>query len=439
MWEGILSVPIIVKVLGALSLILVINRFSKRLVVSVLVATLVLAFWSGHSAPRAAEIAWTRLSSASNLFLLLIVFQVIWLSSQMSLTGVMRDLVSVARARLSRRAAMAALPAVIGLLPMPGGALFSAPLVDSCDAEGDIAPGLKAQTNHWFRHVWEYWWPLYPGVLLALQLTGLQVWQFMLLGIPLSLCAIAAGYVFLLRRIDQEAQPAARGTAEAPAGFFSLVLPIIVVIACYTVVKLSYSGAKHIWPGIWEMNRYLPMAVGLFCAMLVLQVQRPIGRRQWREVIFSRRALNMAVIVAAVRVYGAFIDARLPNGELLGEQMRMEMEAVGIPLLAIVMILPLISGLATGLSVGFVGASFPIVLALLGQHPPTGSVIAITALAYGFGYMGMLLSPVHICLVVTSEHFETRVLHNVAGMLKPAAVVLAWSFLLHLLLRWVLV
>ncbi len=51
--------------------------------------------------------------------------------------------------------------------------------------------------------------------------------------------------------------------------------------------------------------------------------------------------------------------------------------------------------------------------------------------------MGMLLSPVHVCLVVTSEHFKTRVLRNIAALLPPAAMVLASSVLLHLLLRWI--
>ena len=436
MAEAILGVPVIVKVLGALSLILVVNRFCRHLVVSAAAGALALALWSGHSPSGMVEIAWDRLSSVSNLFLMLIVFQVIWLSSQMSVSGVMEDLVAAVRARLSQRGAMAVLPAVIGFLPMPGGALFSAPLVDSCDVHGSVAPQLKAQTNHWFRHVWEYWWPLYPGVLLAVDITRLEVWQFMLLGIPLSLGAIAAGYVFLLRRIGREnREPGAGTAAENAPGFFSAVLPILAVIVCYALARLGYAGLKRAFPDIWAMNAYVPMSIGLFCAMLVLQVERPLSGRQWREVILSRQALNMALIVAAVRVYGAFVEAKLPDGEILAAKMRAEMADWGIPLIAIVMIVPLVSGLATGLSIGFVGASFPIVLNLLGQNPSLGEVLSTTVLAYGFGYMGMLLSPMHICLIVTSEHFGTRVMHNVAGMLKPAAVVLLWSFLLHLLLR----
>ncbi len=438
MADALLAAPVIVKVLGALSLILVMNRLCRHLIVSVAVGTVVLALWSGHSVPAMALIAWRRFLSGGTLLLVLVVFEVIWLSSQMSVTGVMGDLVEAVRARLSRRGAVAVLPAVIGLLPMPGGAVFSAPLVDSVDADDSISPHLKTQANHWFRHIWEYWWPLYPGVLLAMELTGLDVWQFMLLGIPLSLCAVAAGYVFLLRRIPAEGGDRAAGHSAVGHRFLVLVLPIIVVIGCYAAVRLSYAGVELAWPGAPAMNKYIPMAIGLVGAMLVLQRQRPLGRSGWREILLSRRALNMAAIVAAVSVYGGFVDARLPNGEPLVAQMRVEMADWGIPFLAIVMLLPLVSGLATGLSIGFVGASFPIVISLLGDRPPMSVLLSTTVLAYGFGFAGMLLSPVHVCLVVASEYFKTRVLANAAGLLKPTAVVLTASFLYHLLLRWVL-
>jgi len=439
MIEAVLEAPVIAKVFGALSIILLINSCCKRLALSVAAGALILALWSGHSLHGIAEIAWDRFSSTSNLLLMLVVLQVIWLSSQMSATGIMNDLVVAVRARVSQRTAMAVLPAVIGLLPMPGGALFSAPLVDSCDADQSVSAELKAQTNHWFRHVWEYWWPLYPGVLLAMQTTRLEVWQFALLGMPLSLCAIAAGYVFLLRRI-RPAQPEAGGAVhyERRPQLLPLLLPIILVVACYGAIRTGHAVLGHVWPSVPQLNTYIPMAVGLLCSMVALQLMRPLQRRGWRGILLSPQALNMVLIVALVRVYGAFVEARLPGGEQFVSRMHGEINTWGIPLSAVIVIVPLVSGLATGLSVGFVGASFPIVLSLLGQNPPAGQVFVTTILAYAFGYAGMLLSPIHVCLVVTSEHFQTRVLRNAAGLLKPAAAVLAFAVLLHLLLRWLL-
>lgn len=431
MLEALMTVPVLVKVLGALALILILSRFCRQLIVSVGVATLVLAAWTGHSPAGALQIAWERLWSLNNLCLLVIVLQVIWLSSQMAETAVMRDLVGAVRALVSQRVSMAVLPAVIGLLPMPGGALFSAPLVDSVDVNGEVRPQLKAQTNHWFRHVWEYWWPLYPGVLLAMEITGLDVWQWALLMLPLTLGAVAAGWFFLLRRI--RTAPGRQGQPHGEEGphIVSLLLPIIVVVIGYGVVRVGWAGVQSRWPGVPALNKYVPMMVGLFGAMGVLQRQRRLGWKEWRNVLVSKRAFTMAAIVAVVRIYGAFIEADLPGGTALVDQMRVEMRQWGIPLAGIIMVLPFVSGLATGLSIGFVGASFPIVVNLLGEDPQLGVFLSTVVLAYGFGYMGQLLSPVHVCLIVTSQHFETQLLHNVAALLKPALVVMAWAVALH--------
>jgi len=422
--DALLAVPVMVKVLAALALILIVSRLSRHLIVAVLVATVVLGLWCGHDAAAFAAITWQRVFSLDNLMLVVIVLQVIWLSSQMAASGVMDDLVTSVRNRVSQRTSMAVLPAVIGLLPMPGGALFSAPLVDSVDVDGSVPARLKAQTNHWFRHVWEYWWPLYPGVLLAVDITGLDIWQFTLLQLPLSAFAVLTGAWFLLRHIPGDARET-ESRAEGPTpSFVRLVLPIAVVILCYAVIRTGHGILSGLAGGELPLNKYAPMAVGLLAGMATLQLQRPLGRGEWRKVLVQRRAFVMVAIVVAVRVYGAFIEADLPGGTALVSQMHGELTGWGVPLLPVLMILPFLSGLSTGLSIGFVGASFPIVMALIGEDPSTGTYLSTIVLAYGFGYIGMLISPVHVCLVVTSEHFETHLLRNMLALVRPGTAML---------------
>ena len=132
MCDWLLEMPAIVKVLASLALVLTIKQFAHSLVVALLIGAGVLGLWAGHSGAGVAGIAWGRVSSLDGVMLAIVVAVVIWLSDQMAATGLMNDLVTAVRARVSRRAAMAVLPAVIGLLPMPGGALFSAPMVDEC-------------------------------------------------------------------------------------------------------------------------------------------------------------------------------------------------------------------------------------------------------------------------------------------------------------------
>ncbi|MBN8215715.1 MAG: DUF401 family protein [Spirochaetes bacterium] len=119
--------------------------------------------------------------------------------------------------------------------------------------------------------------------------------------------------------------------------------------------------------------------------------------------------------------------------------MQGELAAWGLPVLALVMVLPFIAGVTSGIAVGFVGASFPFIAALLPSGVPLHERLALEVLAYGFGYMGLILSPIHACLIVSCSHFKTRVGDALLRLLPATALVmlgtLAWYALLQYALR----
>jgi len=334
----------------------------------------------------------------------------------MEKTGIMNSLVISFQSKLSNRTSMALLPAMVGLLPMPGGALFSAPLVDDCDMGGNISPVLKGRINYWFRHIWEYWWPLYPGVLLAVEISGLEIRHFIMAGIPLSLLSILGGWVFLLRRVEKK--------EETGSGMFDIssLIPIFLVIVVYILVGVSL-------PAVGEYSKYLPMTTGIIVAMIYLQVKHPLPRTTWASILLSRKTLNLAVLAAIIRVYGAFIEAPLPEGGYLVDLMRSELQQTGTPVISLVMILPFIAGFTTGIALGMVGASFPIIMQLTGADPSTAELLSTAILGYAVGHVGQLVSPVHVCLIMTNEYFKTSLLRSLKGIIGPCLFVLAGGLL----------
>jgi hypothetical protein len=134
-----------------------------------------------------------------------------------------------------------------------------------------------------------------------------------------------------------------------------------------------------------------------------------------------------------IRVYGAFIQAKLPDGSTLVASFSTELTSYGIPIVLMVMLIPFVSALATGLALGYVGASFPIIISLLGPSPSLGTLLANLVLAQGFGMIGVMLSPVHVCHLVSNEYFETELSHTMRLLLTPSALVLLGSILLYLL------
>lgn len=154
----------------------------------------------------------------------------------------------------------------------------------------------------------------------------------------------------------------------------------------------------------------MPILCGLGVGAIYLSVKSH-GAAVFRGTL-SRSVLKLVGVIAGIRVFSALLQA---GG--VAEAGAAELAAWGIPPLLVVILLPLVSGLVTGVGFGYVGLSFPIVL---GLFPPGGLFPreAAVVLAGAFGFAGMMLSPLHVCMVVTAEHFGTGLL----GMIKRFAL-----------------
>ncbi|MBW2651139.1 MAG: DUF401 family protein, partial [Deltaproteobacteria bacterium] len=114
------------------------------------------------------------------LSLAVVVTLILVLSSSMEHGGHMERLLNNFRGLVvNPRLNLAMFPALIGLLPMPGGAIFSAPMVKELGNRSCLRPDQLSFINYWYRHIWEYWWPLYPGILLSVTLADIDLWTIM--------------------------------------------------------------------------------------------------------------------------------------------------------------------------------------------------------------------------------------------------------------------
>ena len=57
-------------------------------------------------------------------------------------------------------------------------------------------------------------------------------------------------------------------------------------------------------------------------------------------------------------------------------------------------------------------------------------LVSFAVLAFGCGYMGMMLSPVHLCLVVTREYFHADFVVSYRYLWKPVLFGLLWTGIL---------
>ena len=170
------SVPSLFKLLLSFAAILLLNRLGLPLAVALLSGGALLGVWAGMAPGAVAETMARAAFQRETAYLLLIVLLILYLSRLLEAAGALQGAVEAFRGVVrDRRLSSALLPALVGFLPLPGGALLSAPMVEQASVGAGLPGERKAVINYWFRHVWEYWWPLYPGFILAVGLLGINL------------------------------------------------------------------------------------------------------------------------------------------------------------------------------------------------------------------------------------------------------------------------
>jgi hypothetical protein len=117
-------------------------------------------------------------------------------------------------------------------------------------------------------------------------------------------------------------------------------------------------------------------------------------------------------------------------------EIRNELLAYRIPVMMVIVLMPFLSGLITGIAIGFVGTSFPLIIPMF---PTTDlfTYLSWAALAYTFGYMGMMLSPVHLCFLVTKDYFKAGLARSYQYLFLPVLAVLMTALLLFTASRFI--
>lgn len=369
--------------------------------------------------------ALSSITSMQTLSLILVVGLIMVMSKIMEESGQMIRLVkSFTRLSNDGRIVGVVMSALIGLLPMPGGAVFSAPMVEASLSDKTISNEQKTALNYWFRHIWEYWWPLYPGVILAVAILGVETWRYMAMAAPLTVIAVMAGMIFILRPIGKlKEEHTHKASWQSIKQFTWEMMPILIVI--FTIICMAaFLGLLRFLGHPLTIPSLFSIVFGLLVAMIWVGVVNHIPLSRFWKAAKRKDILILLLLILAIMVFrGIMEDSHAV------EFIRDELVTYGIPVILIIVVMPFVSGLITGIAMGFVGASFPLIVPMF-QTPNMFDYLSYAILAYTFGYMGMMLSPVHVCLLVTKDYFKASLLGSYPYIIKCALFVIVMAVIL---------
>jgi hypothetical protein len=405
------------KVLGAFALMLVGIRFKAGIGLSILVGGFAMALMFGMGAVEWAQVGALALTQEKFLFLAAIVGLILILSDAMEQSGQSKRLMdSLSGYLTSPRLRLVFFPALIGMLPMPGGAVFSAPMVKSVSEDMCVTNSDRAVVNYWFRHVWEMCWPLYPGIILTVALADITIVDLISKTWPGTVVLIAVGWFFFLR-------PSVLGSGElmAPKTLtlgkkrtaFREGLPLFIAIIGAIGLEAIISAFLPSVPFEWGVVAAL--VGGVVCIMVQ---NTSLGLPFIKDMLTRKSVRSMLFVIVAIFV---FKDVMMAAGVV--DEMS-QAAGGGAALFAAAVFLPFLVGMVSGITIAFVGATFPLLLGLLQSLGMQDQTIPYLLLALYSGFTGVMVSPIHICFILTCQYFECDLARTWRKLVMPCAVFL---------------
>lgn len=395
--------PAVIIILLSFILILVLMRYRVPLYLGVFASIIFLAFFIQRGFPVIGQQFLVTGKSGEVISLLVIILLILLFSTALRLGGRLDRMTETFSGLVhNRRTQLATFPALIGLLPMPGGAWFSAPMVKAIARGIPEHVGLLTAINYWFRHIWEYWWPLYPGVLLATSLSGLSLPHVIAVMLPMTAVVVVIGVLTIFRdvSVNRSENP---GTSEPRkrsswAMFFAAVWPILAVVIGGVALELArevYVASGH------SFYQPLPRTI-IIAALAIVSVATIVSDRvDMRRLLAEyadRKQLELVAMIFAVLYYKNVLDA----GGLVVRSVG-ELQAWHIPVWLVIVILPALIGVVTGVVVAAIGVSFPVVLGVAaGANLP---LVPVLVVAYTAAMVGVMFSPIHFCLLLSLQYF----------------------------------
>jgi len=317
--------------------------------------------------------------------------------------NVLAEMMTAAKSIFRKRKLVAiSMPMLIGLMPSIGGAYFSAPMVEETTRDTGMSREEKSFVNYWFRHPWEYILPLYPGILLASAISGIELHTLIAVNLAYALIMLISGFVFSLHGLKGDVQ-SEEGLPGKKLWSFAPIFAVLLLVVAFRV----------------ELH-YALIAVTLFLLAFY--------KYNFRSIISAlRHGFSPDVIYLIIGVM--FFKEVLENSGAVSNLSLFFLQE-GIPAYPILFLLPFITGMLTGITVGFVGSTFPLIISIAG-NASTGAI----SFAFAAGFLGVLLSPVHICLVLTREYFKADLWGIYKLMLPGCAIIFAAAIAQYLFLR----
>jgi len=306
-------------------------------------------------------------------------------------SGLMLELIQ--NLKVSKKVSLMVSPALFGLLPVAGGALMSAPIVDQIDPALDS--NRKVAINVWYRHVLLLIYPLSSAILVSSVLSGISLYLIVLaLLIPFLLMGFV-GYFTLLKPVDKSKESTNRNLKRV----FHNMIPLLIAPI------IDFLGRLFFPINFPELFVFIGLIISIsialkFAKMNVFNIKE-ISRKMkvWRFPL---------LIISMFLFLSIFLESGVPE----------QISALNLPFALFISI-----GFILGFTTGRVQLPSSILIPIyLVQNLVLSMPIIDFVFLYFAIYLGYLITPLHPCLAYNINYFKTNYIKSFKHIVIPTLI-----------------
>ena len=335
-------------------------------------------------------------TDTTTLSLVFASFFIILLSILYKETGLVDDLTkSLSGFIKNSKIIVSLLPAIIGLMPVAGGALMSAPMVDAEADKLGLDGSKKTFINIWFRHVIIPVYPVTSFIILTAALTQTSMDALIARQGLVVIVMIAVGYIIGLRKTNDPKKCNTKTETNTKANIKLLLysfLPIIVTVVITTALNVDISIAT---------------LVGVITILFITKK---------KTAVLGKTLKNKAVWEVTLAAFGAMFLKNVTIASGASEILGSTLASTNMDEIIMLSIVPAVLAFLIGSTSGAIAISVPILAETVAFVPKSASLLYISA------YLGYMIAPTHLCLVFTTQYFKSSLNRNFK-YLVPATIV----------------
>ncbi|MFW5903918.1 MAG: DUF401 family protein [Candidatus Saliniplasma sp.] len=296
-----------------------------------------------------------------------------------------------------RRLVIASIPAIFGLMPMPGGALVSAPMIDDEGDKLNVDPVHKTFLNWWFRHIWFTIYPLSLGLILASSITGVSLYRIALYNTPVFAVQIICGVIWGIGGIESVKS---ENLSTNPLMLIWELTPILIALLLNILLGIPF---------------YLSLPVAIL--FLLFQNRDEYDLSDIPVTLKKGLSSNLLLAAYGIMLFKGIIERTNGIAPAVSSLQN------HIPVFMVVILVALAIGMFLGHLPSAVGIGVPVLVPLI-------SVVSVRTVGviFLFTFLGYFLSPIHLCIILTIEYFGTDLKAFYSHVWKPTIVLIIFIF-----------